>query len=104
MPTLEEIKHQTVNQALRKDWYAETDWLIEKLNEEWKELQYAIAMRASPQAISEEFADMIIVLTQIMEKECPQINLDDAWYDKLLDNYFKKKKTLDPQTGEITKK
>lgn len=102
MPSLEDWKYQTVKQADRKKWNNKTDFLVEKLQEEWNELQVAIE-HDTPESISEEIQDIRIVLAQIENNECVGINSDQAYHDKLMDNYSMKKKTKN-ENGEWVKR
>lgn len=101
---IDSLKDLVVKQAQMKDWNNDTDWLVEKLNEEFKELQFALVYGSTSDEIAEECADMFIVSSQIFENECKGIKLSQAIYDKIIDNHTKKKKTKDRESGKIVRK
>lgn len=102
--SLDNLQNMIVRLSTIKKYNKNTEWLFEKLQEEFKELESAVMLDASPEDISEECADIVIVLTQIQNNECKGISFSESIYNKTVDNFTKKKKTKDETTGKIVRR
>lgn len=103
LPTLEECKELAVKQSVTKDWNNTTKWLLKKLDEEYKEFLKAIDEK-KPKEIVKEFADFIIVASQLKHNEATHFNMDFIYTEKIKDNYANKKKTWDEKTHRMIRK
>lgn len=102
MPDLETTKQNIVDQAKRKRWNRDDEnWLEAKFYSEAGELFRAIENGETENKIALEGIDVIYMLMQIFEKNCPTVNVDDAFYEKYEDNAKTKKKTYVAEEGIV---
>lgn len=93
MPTLEQIKKMVVNQGIEKGWNQETVEMFNRLDGEEKEFEIAIQANYPSEEVAFELIDCIYFLMQIAENVCPDVDLDDAFNEKYMQNWINKKKT-----------
>ena len=103
MPTLERCKEIAVEQAEAKEWDNSTIWLKKKFRHEVNEFLRSIDKR-NPRNVVKEFADVVVVGTQLTHKKAKRWNLDFAYNSKIKDNYKKKKKTWDSKKKKVVRK
>ena len=103
MPKLERCKELAVKQAVDKNWNNSNKWLKKKFRHEVNEFLRSIDKR-NPKDVVKEFADVIVVGTQLTHKKAKKENLDKAYWFKIKDNYLNKKKTWDSKKKKVVRK
>lgn len=103
LPTLEKCKELAVLQAEAKEWDISTKWLKKKFKHEVNEFLRSID-KSNPRNVVKEFADVVVVGTQLTHKKAKKWNLDFAYNGKITDNYMKKKKTWDSKKKKVIRK
>lgn len=104
MPNLEIIRKHVIEQANRKGWNRiDENWLESKLFKEAGELCSEIENNGSAVNIALEGMDVIYMLIQLLDKNCPNLNLDELFYTKYEHNEITKKKTFVKGEGIVRK-